>query len=869
MAEKIYLQLDSRVYTNDQTVWFKAVVTNAVDHAATGLSAVLYTELVDANDNIIQRKLTRIDKGIGEGFFQLEQSYREGVYLVRAYTEWNRNFDADFFFRQYIRVVAASTGDKTDPIRNITLHQQKNGEWRLMASLDPAAIDSLHTSKLDLFLLQEDQTDTLSIKENAAGAYQLDHTLPAGNSYLALRMQTKNNSVYTKTILLTNGDPDMQFFPESGELVHGIPALLGLKTLNRNGKGEPASGQIINSKGHLICTFNSNHLGIGTVMLTETDSSERYFARIGTGQADSPGKLFPLPPVSSRGNVLSVKKDGDKIQLQAISNYLDHDSILVRATCRGLVYIDIKGQLKKGQLLYSLAANSLPDGIIVFTMMTDPVSPVAERLFFNDRPETRIQLSLSSDKETYTRRELTNVSINASDQNGRPVNASISALVVNNTAMGKLADRQENICSWFLLSSELKGSIEEPGFYFTNDTVRFNDLDALLLTQGWRKYNYAKKAGRIIFKPETALLLTGLVKGPLFGHKTKPGTGITLMTFGEKHDVQTTSTDSMGRFAFDISNEYSQTLNVLLQGTNHSGKKKEYTITLDKKEIPPVVFDQFQAAEAPDSTVERFAKKSIERKKIMDAYTGATLKELILKRYALTPERKLVADKYGSPVTVIEGDAIREREAGWSYGLYSVLLFNFPDKIRIDRLGDGTLYARLHNGLPTLVVIDGIPVGGQDYPFIPNIPPAEVKSFELIENAKDFSSLYCDVFPRNCGIGSPDVGNVIAIYTYGRKGLFGANRVPGITRAAVPVYAASREFYSPKWNQPGSADWQQPDLRTIIHWAPALTTGSTGNTVVSFYNADNPGTMQVIIEAIADNGAIGYRQLSYTVKEGN
>lgn len=869
MAEKIYLQLDSKVYGNDQTIWFKAIVSNAVDHAATKLSAVLYTELVDANANIIERKLTRIDNGIGEGFFQLNKTYPEGIYLLRAYTEWNRNFDGDFFFAEYIRIFSATASKKIDPVRNVTLTLEQNGQRRLKASFDPLAIDSLHNNNLDILLLQEEKTDTLSIKKNAGGSYLLDYTISANSRYLAMRMQTKNNSTYTKTVLLTNGYPNLQFFPESGELVHGIPALLGLKAMDSTGKGEMATGEIINSKGALISSFKTNRLGIGTVRLPEPDSSERYFARM-TGRSSSLEKLFPLPVSNGRGNVLSVKKDGEKIEVEGFSNYLEKDSILVRVSCRGLVYFDIKGLLKKGGLSFSLAANTLPDGIIVFTMMTDPVSPVAERLYFNNRPEKRIQLSLSVDKKNYTRRELTNLSIKASDKDGQPVNASISALVVNKTALGQLPDRQENIYAYFLLSSELKGKIDEPGYYFTEDTGRHDDLDALLLTQGWRKYNYSKTTGHIVFKPETELSVTGIVTGQGLVHKARPGAGITMMSFGQKHAVQTAITDSSGRFRFNVNNEYSQSMNVLVQGTNQLGKKKDYAITIDKKEFPPVVFDQLQAAEKPDSTVQLFVKKSIEDRKLLDAYIatseGILLEDVVLKRYVLTPERKLVADKYGSPKIVIEGDDIRKKESGWSYGLYSVLLFNYPDKIRMERMEDGTLYARLHNGLMTLVVVDGIPVGAQDYSLIPNIPPSEVRSFELIEHAKDFFNLFCNVFPRGCGMG-PDAGNVIAIYTYGRKGLFGANQASGITKAAVPVYAAPREFYAPKWDHPDTAALRKPDLRSVIHWSPTLKTDSTGNTSTSFYNADTPGTMQVIVEAIAENGAIGYRQLSYSVKE--
>ena len=76
----------------------------------------------------------------------------------------------------------------------------------------------------------------------------------------------------------------------------------------------------------------------------------------------------------------------------------------------------------------------------------------------------------------------------------------------------------------------------------------------------------------------------------------------------------------------------------------------------------------------------------------------------------MTPARKKMAEEFGKPDIVIEGKDIQEKEEKWSYGLFSVLLFNFTDKVYVGRAPDGTLYAVANNPDPTLFVIDGIPV---------------------------------------------------------------------------------------------------------------------------------------------------------------
>ena len=182
---------------------------------------------------------------------------------------------------------------------------------------------------------------------------------------------------------------------------------------------------------------------------------------------------------------------------------------------------------------------------------------------------------------------------------------------------------------------------------------------------------------------------------------------------------------------------------------------------------------------------------------------------------------------------------------------------------------DGNLYARAKNPEMTLVVIDGIPVMYYDYPSIPNIPPSEVKSFEIIEYAKNFSNLYLKVYPQVSPMDAPVWGNVIAIYTYGGKGIYGVNQPVGIVKAAVPVFSAPREFYAPKYENLQPADWYKPDLRALVHWAPKLTVDSLGKASTTFYNADNIGEMQVVVESISEKGEIGYQEMIYEVKKRN
>jgi hypothetical protein len=870
-AEKIYLQMDSKVYTTDKTIWFKSIVTNADDHTPTKLSGVLYVELIGPDERIIEKKLVKLENGIGDGFFDLNQSYPEGLYLIRAYTEWDKNFDEDFFFKEYIQVFAPSAKVKPDPISNVTLVEEQSNRRKLVAYFDPFLIDSLHKKELAVFITIDNEKDTLSVKKNDDDKYMIDYDIPDNCQFVTLKMQTKNQKCFFKTIALNEDRVDLQFFPESGELVNGLDSKVGFKALDYNGKGKSVEGEIINGKGEVVSLFKSNQLGMGSFILTKADKNTTYSARIKSQPDNNLLNIYPLPVVAPRGNVLSVIKNGNHIQLTAYSNYLKDDSINIRVSCRGLVRYDIKGRLREGTLRFFLPADSLPEGIIAFTMMDSHIHPVAERLFFNERPERRINIAISTDKVNYTQRELTRLNIETTNSNGEAIKSNLSVLVVNKEQMGKIQSLRQNILSYFLLSSDLKGEIENPGFYFRTDNNRYDDLDALLLTQGWRKYLYTKPVEKIAFQPETNLTVPGTAGGS-GTQKRKKEIELTMMTFGHHKYVETQTADSSGRFNFKLNDEYGQNLNILIQSANKAGKNKDYTIVLDKKESPEVSFNHIISIGKVDSVVHRLVEKNIEYKKVEDTYQLSSdihLPEVIVTAYRMTPERKKVQEEYGKPTQVINGETIQKKEEKWSYGLYSVLMSRFPDKVTIYKDIDGTLYAQVRPSAITLVVIDGIPAVYTDYASIPNIPPGEVSSFEIIENANNFRKLFLDFYPLADYATAPAHGDVIAIYTYRGRGIYGTTKAAGIIKTTVPVFSAPREFYTPKYEKIQPGDWYKPDLRALVYWEPKLIADSLGKASAAFYNADITGGMQVVVEAISENGEIGYKEIFYNVNKRN
>jgi hypothetical protein len=87
---------------------------------------------------------------------------------------------------------------------------------------------------------------------------------------------------------------------------------------------------------------------------------------------------------------------------------------------------------------------------------------------------------------------------------------------------------------------------------------------------------------------------------------------------------------------------------------------------------------------------------------------------------------------------------------------------------------------------------------------------------------------------------------------------------PNVVNIAPKGFNKVREFYSPKYDKPGDAD-KLPDYRTTIYWDPRIITDASGNSTISFYNADGPGSYKVIVEGINAAGELGRQVYRYTV----
>ncbi|MBC9798552.1 hypothetical protein [Sinomicrobium weinanense] len=869
MAEKVYLQLTSQVYALDQPIWFKAIVAEAKYHRPAAYNGVLYVDLIGPNEEIVSHKQVKLNNGIGRGAIELRDDFTEGRYLIRAYTQWNRNFGNDFVYKAYVNLVSESRNIGENPINTLRLVEKEPGRSLLQGEFRPEVMESVDERRIPVYIDWGQGQDTIMVKRKK-NTYSFEYEVPDDLDWVTLALESSDETWHSETVVLNESAPDVQFFPESGQLVHGFRNKIGFKSVGIDGKGKVVQGSIFDDKGQHVVDFKSNYLGMGTFSL-EADSTRTYYAKVFRPGDSVHTNTYPLPRVMSKGSILSVSGTNEKIWIRVASNKVT-DYVYVKVACRGVDYFLVEGPLHKGHLTKDLPSEQLPEGILVFTLMDREKRSLAERLFFNKSDRDRLDISLTMDKNTYEKREETklDIQVRGQDVDSERFNMSVMAINKNHWHRGK------TIRSFFLLDSELRGEIEEPDYYFREENPdRMNDLDALLLTQGWRNYKYPiKRKGSTFFWPQKGIEIKGRVTGHFNKRKSPGEVNMTLATFGEETTFYTSAVDSLGGFCFLLDDVYGQKIPILLSATDALGKKTNYKIMLDTLKSLKVTYERKPVFRKLDTVVKAIMNVQKKRARVefaFDSLDGVTqLDEVVVSDRHLTSEQLKFYKKYGEPDVVITGDEIREKEKKWSYGLYSILMFNYGDQVEVEQFPDGFMLAHIRAGSkePTLLIVDGHLLRKHEYEFVPHMSPKIVERVELIKYAKFFKSRYLTVFPETNPLDAPPLGHIISITTKGGGGIYASHRpAPGTLNASITPFSPIKEFYAPKYSRPLSGNEQKPDFRSLIYWDPDIKGNQSEKESISFYNGDISGEYVVIVEAISEEGHIGYQEKMYHVVE--
>src|SRR6187402_912029 len=85
--EKVFIQTDKQNYNKEDTLWFKAYVFDAASLGVPTKSGLMYIEIADENNRVVNRNMVSLTAGLGWGNIPLvDAHFPEGTYTLRAYT---------------------------------------------------------------------------------------------------------------------------------------------------------------------------------------------------------------------------------------------------------------------------------------------------------------------------------------------------------------------------------------------------------------------------------------------------------------------------------------------------------------------------------------------------------------------------------------------------------------------------------------------------------------------------------------------------------------------------------------------------------------------------------------------------------------
>jgi len=825
--EKIYLQTDKSYYISGEKIWFRAHLVDAILHKQANASRYVYVELVSPLDSVLNRVKVRPDSlGLFYGSLATDEGLVEGNFMLRAYTLYMKNSGEEYFYKKSLRII-----DPMSVYFDININYTFNNDDILAA----ISVKNKRTLKIfepsDFrFKINNDSWRKADFDNDSIGHIKFQVRNRDKRRTLTMKFQF-DNRIYTRyfAVPYPEDDFDVAFFPEGGHLITGTNNFVALKALGSNGLSEEVEVNVFDDSGTAMLNSRSSINGMGAFQL-DVQPGKKYYAECINSKNKT--KRFDLPQAVNNYCGLKLKWAGDKLYASVgkSSDYSRTDKLYVLAHIRGAVIYCQEWDWANDYVLFE--KSMLPSGVCHFILFDEAKNILGERLTFSYSPAETGQIDFVADKENYLKRQHVEAKIILTDANEIPLGGNLAIAVTDDNDVQP--DTCYTILTTLLLTSELKGHIENPSNYFRPGRSAQYVSDLLMVTQGWRRYPIVDVVKGKIASPSLPLETTQTISGKAEGMFTSLKDGfISIIAMNDSMIApHVTKTDEKGRFVLD-NIEYQEGTKFIVQAETKKGGTRVF-LEMDKTEPFADVTLQLPYKEAFEiDSMQNYIAKSEERYTSEHGMRIVNLAEVEIVAKYKPPESK---SRYYSVVSS-SGSVLTEKDIELrKIHDMRILLMQIPGLMV---LGD-QLSVR-GQGAP-LIVIDDTPYEDFD---VFTMPVEDVADIFLIKDASAGV-----MFGTSAGSGA------LVIST---KEGFDQTKVKrkseNISDFFIPLgYQEPVEFYSPRYDvDPNS---RIPDLRTTIYWKPDVEVLETGEVSLDFFTADGETTYSVVIEGISEYGHI-------------
>jgi hypothetical protein len=746
LQEKVYVHTDKSFYLAGEIIWFKLYYVDGTFHRPLHFSKVAYVEVLDKDNKPVLQAKIALKKGSGNGSFYLPSSINTGHYTLRAYTNWMKNFGADYFFEKPVSIIN---------------------------SLKP---------------------------------------LPA-----APRDTTQQYQV--------------QFFPEGGNLVRDMESKVAFQATDKYGRGQDFTGVLVNENNDTLLRFHPLKFGIGHFILKPT-GQHRYKAIITT----TDGRSFTrdLPAIYEQGNA-------NTLTVTVTTNLASPaQDVFLLVHTRQSVKVAEKHVFVNGAATFVIDRDKLGDGISQLTVFNNYKQPVCERLYFK-YPEHVLEITANSDARQYASRKKINIAVTSKTGAQAQTAASMSLAVYRLDSLQSFD--QQDIASYLLLSSDLKGHIESPAWYFSGQTATIKEAtDNLVLVHGWRKFSWeniiSNTAPAFQYTPEfDGHIITGRVMNTAT-EKPVPNIKTFLSVPGIQLQFYNARSNADGQLWFDVRDYYGQN-EVILQ-TETTFDNNTYRVDI----LPPFSekYSSFRPAPftLPAGTPQTLTDHSIGMQ-VQNNYAGEKLSQFSAPAVDTLPF-------YGKPFkTFMLDDFVR-------FTTIEEVLREYVPDVAVRRY-DGQLHLKVfdwdiqqyYNSDP-LILLDGVPISNLK---IMAYDPLKVKKLEVITKKYVTGQFIYD--------------GIVSFTTYhgDRESLQLDNRAVILDYDGMQL---KREFYSPAYETEQQINSRMPDFRNLLYWSADIQTDQQGLANASFYTSDAKGEYIAVVQGMDAAGNAGSYYFTFEVK---
>ncbi|MGF1585035.1 MAG: TonB-dependent receptor plug domain-containing protein [Bacteroidales bacterium] len=736
--QKIYIHTNKNHYHAGDAIWFKSYLLDGINHVPLNNPANLYVDLVSSSGVLMERRILFSEEGIAEGDIALPRDLPDGNYMLRAYTDWMRNFGEEFYYTKYIY------------IRN---HSYAN---------------------------------------------------------IIPRSEVRSNRRFNRDLERMSAEENIYFFPEGGHIINGIPGKIAFRAIDGLGRGIDARGEIVNEKSEVVATLETRNGGIGSFEFKPLEGSV-YKANVSFDGRRA--RTFELPEIKNAGTGMRLEYENDDLIINVLSSLSPGGEFIVVAHTRGNVVHGESLRLQNGKGQITLNKESFPSGIAHITVFSEYSEPIAERLAFIYHDDElvfypEIVRQQVADREFY----VLNMQVVNKEDNPVEGSFSLSVIATDEESNGF----EDNIINTILLNSDLKGIVESPGAYFNNKDDLSESLDNLMLTHGWRRFEWNKalsgEVPDIRYPPASSLSISGKVLHPS-NDQPMPNFPVSLDLFKQQGEEYTTNTDTRGSFTFD-----GLTFNDNVRIRLYSDRKVSNT--------PPVI--EFNRGEIRDigyaANINMKPKLITSRGNDWERNSDAGISP-----YADRSVDNSAPQQYGVPdqTVFLESDSKQT-------SMYDILITRIRGLNHNMQFRGPTSFSLSNT---PMFMIDGVQTSQQAFM---NMDPRYVERLEV------FSGPRASVFGVRGASG--------AILGYSRRA--GDFNPVDYDEYLIQGYHSPREYYS------DLVSYKSPDQEGVnelsIYWDPMIVTDESGNASIVLPPLNTSGLIKFVIEGTGLNGGLGY-----------